>query len=221
MATSWMRSRRLARAWRAMRSASSCCSRSRSRGWRRGTRARAGGSSPERPLGDVERDLQPGAAVQRPGSRSSSTQLAAASRRWPSTTIASRSSLDPAPQPGPLAQQRLVGQLDGRHPGLGMAVEGQQPGLGPPVDGRVGGRVTVAIAGHLGAGDAAARGLTLGADDDEPLEHLPHRRPLGVVEGAVQQLGPRRRWRRRPRPARGRRPASGVCPGFVRPARTA
>ena len=91
--TSWIRSRRLARAWRATRSASLPAAHGRARrGWRRGTRARVVGQHAGPAVGDVEGHLEAGPAVQRPGSRSSSTQLAAASRRWPSTIRASRSS---------------------------------------------------------------------------------------------------------------------------------
>ena len=68
--------------------------------------------------GDVEGDLEAGAAVERarvaleldPGRRRV-TEVAEHDDRFAVL-------LDPAPQAGPLAQQRLVGQLDGRHPRL-------------------------------------------------------------------------------------------------------
>ena len=44
--------------------------------------------------------------------------------------------VEPAPQPRPLADQRLVGHLDGRLPGQRVAVEGQQPGRAEAFDDR-------------------------------------------------------------------------------------
>ena len=159
-------------------------------GWMSRNSRSGSGSSSGRPLADVEGDLEAGAPVQRPRV---AAELDPAGRRL--AEMAEHHDrlavlLDPVPQPGPLAQQRLVGELDGRHPGLGMAIEGEQSRLGPPVDGGVDGRVGDE-AGQLGARGAPPRRLALGADDDEPLEHLPDRGPLVVVERGVEQLGPR------------------------------
>ena len=49
--------------------------------------------------------------------------------------------LQPRPQPGPLPQQRLVGDLDGRSAGGRVPVERQQPGPAEPVD-HLGGALT-------------------------------------------------------------------------------
>ena len=123
---------------------------------------------------EVDRDLQSGPAVQR---ARVAAELDPARRRL--AHVAEHHDrlavlLDPAAQAGPPAEECLVGQFDGGYPRLGMPVEGEQARLGPPVDDRVGGPVGE-NAGNLGAGDAAARGLTLRADHDEPLEHLPDR----------------------------------------------
>jgi hypothetical protein len=98
--------------------------------------------------------------------------------------------LQPAAQSGPFAQQRLVGDLDGRRAGLGMPVEGQQPGLGPHLDDvdhlarrRAGG------GRELGAQGAAPGVFALGADHDQPFEQASHAVAGGVVERAVQVLG--------------------------------
>ena len=189
MAASWMRSRRLARAWRAIRSASSRLLAV--------ALVPAGleelslrfGQLPGPSLADVEGDLEAGAAVQRPRVAAeldpAGRRLAQLSEHHDRFAVL----VDPVPQAGPLAQQRFVGELDGRHPGLGMAIEGEQSRLGPPVDGGVDGRVGDE-AGQLGAGGAPPGRLALGADDDEPLEHLPDRSALAVVERGVEQLGP-------------------------------
>ena len=140
--------------------------------------------------GDVEGDLEPGPAVERPGIAVELVppggRLAQVAERHDRLAVL----VDPVAQPRPLAQQRLVGELDGRHPGLGMAVEREQPGVCPSVDHRVDGHAG-GQAGQLGPGGAPPGGFTLGADDDEALEHPPHRRPLVVVERGVEQLGAR------------------------------
>ena len=49
-----------------------------------------------------------------------------------------------------------------------------------------------AAAVELGAQGPAPGGFALGADHDQPLEQAPHALAGGVVERAVQLLGPRR-----------------------------
>ena len=82
-------------------------------------------------FGGLERDLEPRPAVERPGvaveigpGRGGVAQLAHGDD---GLTVL----VDPGPQPGPLAQQRLVGDLDGRLAGRGMAIKREQPGLRP------------------------------------------------------------------------------------------
>mgnify|MGYP003409740864 CR=1 FL=1 len=52
----------------------------------------------------------------------------------PERSIPDQTPLDPAAQPRPAAQQRLVGHLDGGFAGGGVPVEGQQPGMAETVD---------------------------------------------------------------------------------------
>ena len=138
--------------------------------------------------GDVEGDLEAGTAVERAGITVECVPpgggVAEVAERHDGLAVLG----DPVAQARPLAQQRLVGQLDGRHPGLGMAVEREQPGVCPAVDHRIHGHAG-GQAGQLRPGGAPAGGITLGADDDEALEHAPYRRSLVVVERGVQQLG--------------------------------
>ena len=96
--------------------------------------------------------------------------------------------VDPGPQPIPLAQQRLVGDLDGRHPRRGVAVECEQTCLGPSVDDRVE-RRTVAERHQLRPLRPPAGRFPVVVHDDEPLERLPDRRSLVVVERLVERLG--------------------------------
>ena len=125
-----------------------------------------------------------------PGSRPSSTQLAAASRRCPSTMIASRSSAIQSRSRGHSRSNASWASST-----VGTRVWGWRSRVSSRawahrsiggVDGRVGDE-----AGQLGTRGAPPRRLALGADDDEPLEHLPHRGALIVVERGVEQLGPR------------------------------
>ena len=96
-----------------------------------------------------------------------------------------------------------------------MAIEREQPRLRPPIDGGV-----VNDARHLGPGGATSRRLPLGAHHDQPLEELPHTGALGVVERAIQRLGPGGNRPIDPAqlPVGGERQITR--PRFVRPART-
>ena len=214
MAASWMRSRRLARAWRATRSASSlllAVARVPAGVEELALRARAGRRRGRSATSRATSSRAPRYSA--PGSRPSSTQLAAASRRWPSTMIASRSSSIQSPQAGPLAQQRLVGELDGRHPGLGMAIEGEQSRLRPPVDDGVDGRVGDA-AGQLGARRRAVGSARPRRRRRRAARTSAAPRPARRRRGSGRAARPARRWPRRPRRAPGRRPASRRLSGL-------
>ncbi len=91
--------------------------------------------------------------------------------------------LDPLPQPWPLPDQRLVGDLDGRHPGLRVHVEREQPGCGPAVqDLRRG--VQLLAARRAGGSARPRRPPRPGARRAERTCS-----PVGVVERVVEPFG--------------------------------
>ena len=97
--------------------------------------------------------------------------------------------VDPAPQPVPVGEQRLVGDLDGGGAGGGMAVEGEQPVLAVAVQhlvdrGGFDGEAPQLAAGHPPPG--VLGGLV---DGDQPEEHLAGRLLPGVVELLVDVVG--------------------------------
>ena len=98
--------------------------------------------------------------------------------------------VDPASQPRPFAQQRLVRDLHRRLSRLGMPVEGEQARLHPRLDDVVG-RGTGLQRRDLGAARPAAGRLAVRRHDDEPFEHASNRRARGVVERAIELLGAR------------------------------
>ena len=93
--------------------------------------------------------------------------------------------LDPLPQSGPVPDQRLVGNLDGRHSCLWVNVEGEESRGGPAVN-------DLRRALQLLAGGSAPGRLTLGGHHDEALEELAHLSSVCVVERQVELLGSRR-----------------------------
>ena len=97
--------------------------------------------------------------------------------------------VDPSVEPVPLGQQRLVGDLDGRGAGDGMAVERQQPVLAEAVENRVDGGRLEREAAQLAPGHPAACVLRRLADGHQPEEHLAGGLATGGVELAVESVG--------------------------------
>ena len=169
---------------------------------------RQGGS----PARDVERRLERGATQQgrrvpaelRPGGG----RLADPAEHDQLVAVV----LDPLPQSGPLPDQRLVGNLDGRHSCLWVDVEGEQSRGGPAVN-------DLRRALQLLAGGSAPGRLALGGHHDEALEELAHlllglrRRATGRAARLATRSPPRSR------PAHGRRRATASRPGCARRAR--
>ena len=106
-------------------------------GWCRGIRRSSGGSPPERPLATSSATSRRAPRYSVPGFRSSPSQLAAASRRWPSAISASRSSPIHARNRGHSRSSASCANSTVGTRVSGMAIEGQQPGLRPAVDGVV------------------------------------------------------------------------------------
>ena len=212
MPPSCTRSRRLVRAWR--RISSACSARSASRAARLAStysvlQRRQGGTTTAR---DVQCRLQRGAPQQ---GRRLSVEVGPGGGRLADPAEHDQLAavvLDPLPQPGPLPDQRLVGDLDGRHSCLRVHVEREQSRGGPAVHDL---RRDLQL---LAAGSAPGR-LALGAHHDEALEELAHlllglrRRATGRAARLATRSPPRSR------PAHGRRRATASRPGCARRAR--
>ena len=134
MTTSWTRSRRFDRAWRCrplpglavLGVASLSAGLEELPGQRRGRLHHA--------VHHVERDLQAGAAVQRARVASKSRPRAGGLAEAPEGQERLAVLVDPRPQPRPLAEHGLVGELDRRLPGPPVPVDGEEACLGPLLD---------------------------------------------------------------------------------------
>ena len=132
--------------------------------------------------GPVERRGEPGAAVELGGIALGVAPLPSRADQVVMEAATLGVLLEPAAQPRPLAQQRLVGDLDR------ALVDGQQPALGE--HGERPGGVRVALELELVERDAAAdERLRLLVVAGEPQQHRPRPAPLGLAQALVGVLG--------------------------------
>src|SRR5262245_49142048 len=110
---------------------------------------------------------------------------------------------DPAAQAGPFVEQRLVGDLDGRPAGGGIAVEGQEPVTAECVQHQR--HALVAERCELPAEDTPPGDLVTITEADEPQHHLLRGGP-GPTAPWPPTCSPRSSSSSGPRPSRWRAP---------------